>query len=91
MPLNMNGSEGKQHQWNKQFVHNLRKKITIPFFFQDERLSTQAAYRPLIETGISYQKREEAVDKVAACYILQTALDRRVHFLQKREREERNS
>lgn len=77
LPLNMNGDSGPQCQWVKQYVHNLERKLYLPFFFQDERLSTKAAYRPLVASKISAQKRAAAVDKVAACYILQTALDRR--------------
>ena len=77
IPLNMSGTQGTQYHWVKQFIQRLSKKISLPFFLQDERLSTKAAYRPLLETGISWQKREQAIDKVAACYILQTALDRR--------------
>ena len=76
LPKNMDGSEGPRSQSTRQFAENLLKKFEIPIAFWDERLSTVAIERILIdEADLSRQKRGEVVDKMAASYILQGALD----------------
>lgn len=75
-PLNMDGSEGPRTQSVKDFAHNLQNLRDVPIFFWDERLSTAAVTRTLLEADISRAKRAEVVDKLAAAYILQAVLDR---------------
>lgn len=76
LPNNMNGSEGKRVQSTRGFVHNMLQKTDIPFIFWDERLSTVAAERVLIEMDVSRKKRATRIDSAAASFILQGALDR---------------
>jgi putative Holliday junction resolvase len=76
LPLNMDGSEGPRTQATRAFVKNLAPLTPLPCLFWDERLSTAAVTRCLIEQDISRAKRARTVDKVAAAYILQGALDR---------------
>ena len=76
LPLNMDGSEGPRVQATRAFVRNLGRLTQIPFIFWDERLSTAAVTRALIEQDASRAKRAEVVDRMAAAYILQGALDR---------------
>ncbi|MBG07032.1 MAG: Holliday junction resolvase RuvX [Rhodospirillaceae bacterium] len=77
LPKNMDGSEGPRSQSTRQFAENLLGNFEIPIAFWDERLSTVAVERILIdEADLSRQKRGEVVDKMAASYILQGALDR---------------
>ncbi len=75
LPVNMNGSEGPRCQSVRQFAANLGAKLALDVAFWDERLSTVAATRTLIEADMSRQRRADVVDKVAAAYILQGALD----------------
>ena len=75
LPLNMNGTEGPRCQSIRQFVSNWLKLQDIPFCLWDERLSTVAVTRTLIESDLSREKRGKVVDKVAAAYILQGCLD----------------
>jgi putative pre-16S rRNA nuclease len=75
LPLNMNGSEGPRAQSTRAFARNLAKLTTIPVLFWDERLSTAAVERMLIEADRSRAKRAAVIDKLAATYILQSALD----------------
>lgn len=74
-PKNMDGSEGPRCQSIKQFSHNLLAKFDIPIGLWDERLSTVAVTRALLEADMSRKRRQEVVDKMAASYILQGALD----------------
>ena len=76
LPLNMDGSEGPRVQSTRAFARNLATKINIPIVFWDERLSTTAVTRTLIEADVRRDKRREVVDKLAASYILQGALER---------------
>lgn len=77
MPLNMNGTEGPRAQSTRAFARNLGRLIELPIVFWDERLSTAAVNRVLIEEAdASRRTRGEVVDKMAAAYILQGALDR---------------
>lgn len=85
LPINMDGSEGPRCQGVRDFARNLVEKIPLPLAFQDERLSTAAVTRMLIEADASRKRRDELVDKLAASYILQGALDR-VQYLRRSER-----
>ncbi|MDB5660691.1 MAG: ruvX [Cypionkella sp.] len=76
LPLNMDGSEGPRVQSTRAFARNLIKLTDLPITFWDERLSTVAAERALIEGDTSRKRRREVIDQVAAGYILQGALDR---------------
>lgn len=76
LPINMDGSEGPRAQSTRAFVRNMAEKTDLPFVFWDERLSTVAAERALIEMDVSRKKRAGRIDSAAACFILQGALDR---------------
>jgi putative Holliday junction resolvase len=76
LPLNMDGSEGPRTQSARAFVRNLKQKTDLPIVFWDERMSTMAVTRTMLEADLSRAKRAEVVDKLAASYILQGALDR---------------
>lgn len=76
LPVNMDGSEGRRCASVRRFAANLLQKIDIDICFWDERLSTAAATRTLIEADVSRRRRARLVDKMAAAYILQGALDR---------------
>jgi putative Holliday junction resolvase len=76
LPVNMDGSEGPRAQSTRAFARNLAKLSPLPVVFWDERLSTAAVERMLIESDRSRAKRSRVVDKLAAAYILQGALDR---------------
>lgn len=76
LPLNMDGSEGPRAQSTRAFARNLSRLMEHPIAFWDERLSTMAAERALIEADTSRRRRAEVIDHVAAGYILQGALDR---------------
>ena len=76
LPRNMDGSEGPRAQSTRQFAANLLGRSNIPIAFWDERLSTVAVERLLIdEADLSRRKRGDVVDKMAASYILQGAID----------------
>lgn len=76
LPLNMDGSEGPRCQSTRAFARNMAARIDLPIGFWDERLSTVAAERALLEADTSRKRRGEVIDHVAASYILQGALDR---------------
>ena len=76
LPLNMDGSEGPRVQATRAFARNLSRLTDLPIAFWDERLSTVAAERALLEADTSRKRRREVIDQVAAGYILQGALDR---------------
>ncbi|TCR66242.1 putative Holliday junction resolvase [Bosea sp. BK604] len=76
LPLNMDGSEGPRVQSTRAFIRNLAPLTSLPIVFWDERLSTLAVTRTLLDADASRAKRAEVVDKMAAAYILQGALDR---------------
>jgi putative Holliday junction resolvase len=76
LPMNMDGSEGPRAQSTRAFARNLAGRINVPMFFWDERLSTVAAERALLEADMSRKKRAVVIDNVAASYILQGVLDR---------------
>ena len=74
-PINMDGSLGPKSQSSRSFIANINKDIHIPILLWDERLSTVAAEKSLIEANISRKKRGEVIDKIAANIILQNFLD----------------
>lgn len=76
LPLNMNGSEGPRVQSTRAFVRNYAQFDPRPVLLWDERLSTVAAERGLLEADVSRRKRAERIDSAAAAFILQGALDR---------------
>jgi putative Holliday junction resolvase len=76
LPVNMDGSEGPRAQATRAFARNISEKVDVPIAFWDERLSTAAVTRTLLEADTSRKRRGELVDKMAAAYILQGALDR---------------
>lgn len=76
LPVNMDGTEGPRCQATRAFVRNMGEKTDVPFVLWDERLSTVAAERALIEMDVSRKKRAERIDSAAASFILQGALDR---------------
>lgn len=75
LPLNMDGTEGPRAQSTRAFARNLGKLTATPLVYWDERLSTAAVERMLIGADASRARREEVIDKLAAAYILQSALD----------------
>jgi putative Holliday junction resolvase len=83
LPLNMNGTEGPSAQSARAFVRNFLAKHDLPILFWDERLSTAAVTRTLIEADVSRAKRKDVVDKMAAAFVLQGVLD----FLTRKSRE----
>lgn len=77
LPLNMDGTEGPRAQSCRAFARNLQRLRAVPVAFQDERLSTTAVERFLIdELDLTRKRRAEVVDRTAAAWILQGALDR---------------
>src|SRR5215472_14454605 len=76
LPLNMDGSDGPSAQSARAFARNWVARSPLPVILQDERLSTSAVTRTLLEADASRKRRGEVVDKMAAAYILQGALDR---------------
>lgn len=76
LPLNMDGSEGPRCQSARAFARNFRRLTDMPIAFWDERLSTVAAERAMLEADASRKRRGQAIDHVAAGVILQGALDR---------------
>ena len=75
LPINMDGSEGPRCQSVRQFARNLLERLPLPLAFWDERLSTAAVTRTLLAADMSRKRRAETVDKLAAAYILQGALE----------------
>lgn len=80
LPRNMDGSEGPRAQSTRAFARNLSALTDLPIGYWDERLSTVAAERALLEADTSRKRRAEIIDNVAAAYILQGALDRMAHL-----------
>ncbi len=76
MPKNMNGTIGPSGEMVKEFCEKLNEVVDIKIEFWDERLTTVAAHRAMLEADLSRSKRNKIVDKVAATYILQGYLDR---------------
>ena len=80
LPRNMDGSEGPRCQSTRAFARNLERLTDLPISFWDERLSTVAAERALLEADATRKRRSEVIDSVAASYILQGVLDRMAHM-----------
>lgn len=80
LPRNMDGSEGPRAQSTRAFARNLERLTDLPIGFWDERLSTVAAERALLEADTSRARRAQVIDHVAAGYILQGMLDRLGHL-----------
>jgi putative Holliday junction resolvase len=80
LPLNMDGSDGPSAQSARAFARNFAARSHVPIVLQDERLSTAAVTRTLIDADASRKRRSEVVDKMAAAYILQGVLDRLRHM-----------
>jgi putative Holliday junction resolvase len=76
LPVNMDGSEGPRAQASRAFVRNMERLTDLPFAFWDERLSTVAAERTLVEMDYSRRRRAGMIDSAAAAFILQGVLDR---------------
>lgn len=76
LPVNMDGSEGPRAQASRAFARNLERLTPLPLLFWDERLSTVAAERVLIEMDVSRRGRQTRIDSAAAAFILQGVLDR---------------
>jgi putative Holliday junction resolvase len=76
LPLNMDGSDGPSAQSARAFGRNLAARTPVPIIFWDERLSTVAVTRTLLDADASRRRRADVVDKMAAAYILQGVLDR---------------
>ena len=77
LPKNMNNTIGPQGEKVLSFANKLKDKVNVEIHFQDERLTTVAAEKTLIEGNMSRKRRKKVIDMVAATYILQTYLDRR--------------
>ncbi|ESW79098.1 Holliday junction resolvase [Mesorhizobium sp. LSJC285A00] len=90
LPINMDGSEGPRAQKSRAFVRNMAGITDLPFVLWDERLSTVAAERTLIEMDFSRRKRADKIDSAAAAFILQGVLDR-LQSLDPRDRTEPDS
>lgn len=80
LPRNMDGSEGPRCQSTRAFARNLSALTDVAIGYWDERLSTVAAERALIEADTTRKRRAEVIDHVAAGFILQGALDRLAHL-----------
>lgn len=76
LPINMDGSEGSRAQATRAFARNLAQQTELPIALWDERLSTAAVERALIDIDVSRAKRKKVIDQHAAVYILQGALER---------------
>jgi putative holliday junction resolvase len=76
LPINLDGSEGRRAQSTRAFARNLANHVDLPMVFWDERFSTAVVERHLVEADASRKRRAEVIDRMAAAYILQGALDR---------------
>lgn len=75
LPKNMDGTEGERVEVTREFGDKLHEFSGLPVVYMDERLSTVAAERMLIQADVRRDKRKKVIDKVAACIILQNYLD----------------
>src|ERR1043165_4683917 len=82
LPINMDGTEGPRAQSTRAFARNLENRPQLPLALWDERLSTAAVERGLIEADMRRARRAEVIDQHAAAFILQGALDRLAALLQ---------
>jgi putative Holliday junction resolvase len=90
LPINMDGSEGPRAQSTRAFARNLGRLTELPIAFWDERLSTAAVERQLIEADVSRKKRAAVIDQHAAAFILQGALDHLARVKKEAAPEERD-
>ena len=74
MPLSMDGTKNAQCLDIEGFIEELKKSLTVPVVYQDERFTTMSANRVLMESGVRREDRKKSVDKIAAAYILETYL-----------------
>lgn len=81
LPKNMNGTIGPRGEISQEFANRLEKKFKLPVFLWDERLTTMAAERVLLEADVSRSKRKKVIDKMAAVLILQGFLDRQTNLI----------
>ena len=77
LPLNMDDSEGQRAIQTRKFVDQLKGKINLPIFFQDERLSSFTAQNQLSQTGLTHKKKKDRIDALAAAEILKTFIEER--------------
>ncbi len=84
LPKNMNGTIGEQGEKVMKFCTFLEKRLNIKVEYWDERLTTVAAHRAMLEADLSREKRKKIVDKLAAVYILQGYLDK-INLSKRRE------
>ncbi|MDN3018637.1 Holliday junction resolvase RuvX [Paenibacillus sp. BSR1-1] len=75
LPKNMNGTIGPRGEASKQYAEEIEKQFSVPTILWDERLTTMAAERVLLEADVSRKKRKKVIDKMAAVMILQGYLD----------------
>ena len=75
LPINMDGSEGRRAQATRDWSAALAERIACPVAFWDERLSTMAVERVMLQADMTRKRRARKIDQAAACYILQAALD----------------
>ncbi|MFJ7637311.1 Holliday junction resolvase RuvX [Peribacillus sp. NPDC097264] len=81
LPKNMNGTIGPRGEISQEFAKRLEWKFKLPVFLWDERLTTMAAERVLLEADVSRSKRKKVIDKMAAVMILQGFLDRQTNSI----------
>ncbi|MDP4083412.1 MAG: Holliday junction resolvase RuvX [Bacillota bacterium] len=79
LPKNMNGTIGPRGEASKQFANEVERRFSLPAILWDERLTTMAAERVLLEADVSRKKRKKVIDKMAAVMILQGYLDRKTN------------
>jgi putative Holliday junction resolvase len=79
LPKNMNGTIGPRGEASQQFARGIEQRFSIPCALWDERLTTMAAERVLLEADVSRKKRKKVIDKMAAVMILQGYLDRKIN------------
>jgi putative Holliday junction resolvase len=77
LPLNMDDSEGQRAAQTRKFADQLKEKIDLPIFFQDERLSSFTAEKQLSQTGLTHKKKKDRIDALAAAEILKTFIEER--------------
>jgi putative Holliday junction resolvase len=77
LPLNMDDSEGQRAIQTRKFADQLKGKINLPIFFQDERLSSFTAQNQLSQTGLTHKKKKDRIDALAAAEILKTFIEER--------------
>ena len=77
LPLNMDGTEGARAEITRKFAEEIAKILPIKIVFQDERLSSVEAEEMLIEANVRRDKRKKIIDKLAACIILESYLNRK--------------